>query len=119
MSDRFRGHVCLITGAASGIGRATAKTMAAQGASLAIQDINSNGLTETNALCGGDHLAEVFDVSSSEDCGKFVGATMGRFRRLDHVFNCAGVNPNAYALTDTTDAYWDKLVNTNLKGANT
>jgi NAD(P)-dependent dehydrogenase (short-subunit alcohol dehydrogenase family) len=56
------------------------------------------------------------DVSSSEACNNFIDATVTHYKRLDHVFNCAGVNPTAYALTDTTDAYWDKLVNTNLKG---
>ena len=116
MAYIFDGHVCLITGAASGIGRATAVKMASLGASLAIQDINFEGLTETNSLCGGGHLAEIFDVGSSEACNNLVLATVSRFGRLDHVFNCAGVNPTAYALAETTDEYWDKLVNTNLKG---
>ncbi|KAK3697210.1 hypothetical protein LTR37_017611 [Vermiconidia calcicola] len=116
MSYRFDDRVVLITGSASGIGRATAQKLASLGARLALSDINADGLAETDRLCGGGHLTQVFDVGSSEACNDFVAITVERLGRLDHVFNCAGVNPTAYALTDTTDAYWDKLVNTNLKG---
>ncbi|KAH9842145.1 short-chain dehydrogenase like protein [Teratosphaeria destructans] len=116
MAKRFEGKVCLITGAASGIGRATAEKMAALGAQLALADINLEGLTETNERCGGSHLFQSFDVGVSRACNDFITATLSRFNRLDHVFNCAGVNPTAYALTDTTDEYFDKLTNTNLRG---
>jgi NAD(P)-dependent dehydrogenase (short-subunit alcohol dehydrogenase family) len=47
---------------------------------------------------------------------KFVDDTVRKFGRLDGVFNCAGVNPTSIPLEDTTDEYWDKLVDTNLKG---
>ena len=116
MSYRFDDKVVVITGAASGIGRATARKMASLGAKLALSDINQGWLTETNEVCGGGHLTEVFDVGSSDACNTFLAAVISHFGRLDHVFNCAGVNPTAYALTDTTDAYWDKLMNTNLRG---
>ena len=116
MSYRFDAKVCLITGAASGIGRATAQKMASLGARLALSDINLEGLKETNRLCGGQHLEKMFDVGSSEACNAFVSAVIDRLHGLDHVFNCAGVNPTAYALTDTTDEYYDKLMNTNVRG---
>ncbi|KAK4539532.1 hypothetical protein LTR36_010877 [Oleoguttula mirabilis] len=116
MSYRFDGKVCLITGAASGIGRATAQKMASLGAKLALSDINSGGLAETNALCGGEHMIEIVDVGSSQACNDSVSATVTRLGRLDFLFNCAGVNPTAYALTETTDAYYDKLMNANLRG---
>lgn len=61
-------------------------------------------------------MAEVFDVASAASCEAFLIATISTLGRLDFVFNCAGVNPTAYALTDTSDEYWDKLVNTNLRG---
>lgn len=116
MSYRFDGKVCLITGAASGIGRATALKMASLGAHLALCDIDADGLGETNNICGGSHLIAVVDVGDGDACYEFLDTVTERMDTLNFVFNCAGVNPTAYALTQTTDAYWDKLMNTNLKG---
>ncbi|KAF2169789.1 hypothetical protein M409DRAFT_52290 [Zasmidium cellare ATCC 36951] len=114
--SRFTGKVTLITGAASGIGRATAHKLASQGSLLALQDINEAGLQETNNLCGGKHYTETFSVADPAKCTTFVQNTLRTLHRIDHVFNCAGVNPTAYALTETTDAYFSTLVDTNLKG---
>ena len=116
MSYRFDGNVCLITGAASGIGRATALKMASLGASLSLSDINVDGLAETDKLCGGGHYTEKLDVGSSQACNAHVATTVSRLGHLEFVFNCAGVNPTAFALTDTTDDYYNKLTNTNLRG---
>jgi NAD(P)-dependent dehydrogenase (short-subunit alcohol dehydrogenase family) len=116
MAYRFDGKVCLITGAASGIGRATALKMSSLGARLALSDINQGGLNETNTLCGGHHLLQVFDVGSSSACNTFIETIIKDLGRLDFVFNCAGVNPTAYELTETTDEYYDLLMNTNLRG---
>jgi NAD(P)-dependent dehydrogenase (short-subunit alcohol dehydrogenase family) len=116
MAYQFDGQVCLITGAASGIGRATAQKMASLGARLALSDINKAGLDETNELCGGKHLAGLLDVSSSSDANQHIERVVSQLGRLDFVFNCAGVNPTAYELTETTDEYYDKLMNTNLRG---
>jgi len=116
MAHDFTGKVCLITGAASGIGRATALKMASLSATLALSDINQPGLEETTTMCEGSPMTEVFDVGRSAACDAFVDSVMAKFGRLDFVFNCAGVNPTAYALTETTDAYYDKLMDTNLRG---
>ncbi|KAF2738584.1 NAD(P)-binding protein [Polyplosphaeria fusca] len=118
MPLQFQDRVVLITGAGSGIGRATAVKMASLGASLALCDINYDNLESTSKLCGATtpkHLDDV-DVSSNQEVRKFVDATATKLGRIDHVFNCAGVNPTSIPLEDTTDEYWDKLVNTNLKG---
>lgn len=118
-SKRFEGKIALITGAASGIGRATAIKLASQGAYLSLSDINESGLQETQALCSGRSTSfyiSVVDVGSSTACDKLVESAVRHFKSLDFVFNCAGVNPTAYPLIRTTDEYWDKLINTNLKG---
>ena len=61
-------------------------------------------------------MTQAFDVGSTERCKEFIAAVYDHFKRIDNVFNCAGVNPTAYDLESVTDEYWDKLVNTNLKG---
>ncbi|TKA67666.1 hypothetical protein B0A49_08062 [Cryomyces minteri] len=116
MSYRFDSKAVLITGGASGIGRATAQKLSSLGANLALCDISAKGLEETNKLCGGGHLTSIVDVGSTEEVNKFVGDVVAHFGKLDHVFNCAGVNPTSYDLETSSDEYWDKLVNTNLKG---
>lgn len=78
-------------------------------------------MRETHRLCGGasqEHYAGKLDVSSKDEVEASIAAVLAHFpgRRIDHVFNCAGVNPTSYALTDTTDAYWALLVDVNLKG---
>ena len=116
MAQTFKDKVVLITGASSGIGRATAKKMASLGAKLSLQDIQKHTLIETNSICGGSHLTSAFDVGKTTECNQFVSDTIKQYGTIDHIFNCAGVNPTSYPLEDTTDEYWDKLVNTNLKG---
>ncbi|KZT65517.1 NAD(P)-binding protein [Daedalea quercina L-15889] len=117
MSSRLEGKVVLITGGGSGIGQATAIELAKLGAHLAITDVNLEGAHDTYRLCGGKpHYCGVMDVSSKADVELRVSEIVAGLGRLDHVFNCAGINPTSYPLTDTTDEYWDKLVNVNLKG---
>jgi len=116
MSD-LTGKVIVITGAASGIGLATATKLASMGAHLALADIvdipheKIPTITEDQVL-----LMLLVDVSSSESCDKFVRDVLNDLGKIDHVFNCAGVNPTAYNLVDTTDDYFYKLIDTNLFG---
>ncbi|KAI8957065.1 3-oxoacyl-reductase [Daldinia sp. FL1419] len=123
MSSSLSGKVILLTGAASGIGRGTAIKLHSLGAILAITDINEAGITETLALCagaGGDnaghHSTHALDVSNSAEVEQRVAEVVKSHGHIDHVFNCAGVNPIAMSLADTSEAYFDKLVGVNLKG---
>ncbi len=115
MAYDFNGKVCLITGAGSGIGRAAAIKMANLGAEVILTDVNENGLTETAHACNTDSM-DILDVRSSKACEAVIDAAVSRHEGLDFVFNCAGVNPTAYPLTETTDEYWQLLMDTNLKG---
>jgi len=87
----------VITGAASGIGRALAVQLAAEGCALAIADVNDTGLKETANLVKGagvDVMTAKLDVSSEKDVNKFAAAVVKRFGSVDIVINNAGVNHN-------------------------
>lgn len=113
----FKDQVIIISGAASGIGQATAIKLASFGATLALSDVNETALVETSKECNGDrHTTFRCDVSDVESCNRHVEEVVKLHGRLDHVFNCAGVNPTAYDLADVTDDYYDKILNTNLRG---
>ena len=90
--------------------------MASLGASIALCDINLSSLQSVADACPTPSLIQKVDVGSTEQVKSFVDATVQKFGRIDHVFNCAGVNPTSIPLEETSDEYWDKLVNTNLKG---
>jgi len=113
----FENKVILITGAGSGIGRGISIKLAQLGAALALTDINSASLNETLDLCTQrDHFTSAFDVGSPEACNSFIPAIISRYGRIDHIFNCAGINGVYQSTVDVTDAYWDKMFNTNIKG---
>ncbi|KAK9769968.1 hypothetical protein SCAR479_13358 [Seiridium cardinale] len=118
MSGKFVGKVFIVTGAASGIGRATAIKLAAEGASLSLCDINEDAVSRVvkELATAGKHTYFQCDVGSSTRCEAAVRHTLSELGRIDFVFNCAGINPTALAITDTTDDYFDKLINTNLRG---
>jgi NAD(P)-dependent dehydrogenase (short-subunit alcohol dehydrogenase family) len=90
--------------------------MASLGASLSLCDINVSALENLATDITTPIYTHQVDVGSTDQVKSFVAATMEKFGRIDHVFNCAGVNPTSIPLEDTPDEYWDKLVNTNLKG---
>jgi NAD(P)-dependent dehydrogenase (short-subunit alcohol dehydrogenase family) len=117
MAQTFKAKVILITGAASGIGRGTAIKLSSRGATLALLDINDASLKETLSLCSGDsHTTFAFDVGSTEDVNASIEEVMRIYGQIDHIFNCAGINPTTLSTADITDDYWNKLINTNLKG---
>ena len=92
--SRVAGKVALVTGAGSGIGRATAIAFAAEGAKVVLADINTAGNAETARLVGEhdeQHLALTCDVISSSDIQAVIEQTVDEFGRLDIAFNNAGI----------------------------
>jgi NAD(P)-dependent dehydrogenase (short-subunit alcohol dehydrogenase family) len=109
-------RVALITGAASGQGRAAAQLFAAHGASVVVVDVNEDGADETAALVekdGGTAIAVCADVSRRPDCDAMVAAAIDAYGRLDVLYNNAAIQMSG-RLAETTEAMWDITIATNL-----
>jgi 3-oxoacyl-[acyl-carrier protein] reductase len=111
----MEGKVAVVTGGASGIGRATAVQLAEAGAAVVVGDVDEAGLDATVALCSGRALAVPTDVTSSASVDALVAAAIGRFRRLDVMANIAGIIALA-PLAELTEDDLDRVMAVNLKG---
>jgi NAD(P)-dependent dehydrogenase (short-subunit alcohol dehydrogenase family) len=114
------GKAAFVTGAASGIGRATALAFAREGASVAVSDISEQNVRDTARMIqesGGRALAVACDVTRSEDVKAALDQTIETFGRLDVAFNNAGVENEVKAMADVTEEEWDRIVAINLRGA--
>lgn len=117
--DRFDGKVALITGAASGIGRASAKAFAREGARILVADIDREGGMETvEAIraAGGEARFAQTDVAVSESVQAAVAAAVEGFGRLDYAHNNAGVVGAGCKLADMPEATWDRGIGVMLTG---
>ena len=115
---RFENKVVLITGAAPGIGRATAERLASEGASLFLVDVSKEGLEETAKRCataGAAVEGTPCDVSREEQVNDAVARCLDRFGRLDVLVNVAGILLLAHT-HETTLAQWQKILDVNLTG---
>jgi len=112
----LQGRVALITGAATGIGRATALAMAAEGADVAAADIAEAAARETAAATTGVRtLALGVDVRDIGSIDAMVAKTVAELGRVDIIVNCAGVTRAAYIM-DLTPEDWDNMHSVNARG---
>jgi len=114
----FDGKVALVTGGATGIGRAAALRYAAEGASIAVVDINAEEGQQTVKMAeadGGKALFVAADMTSSTDIKDMVTHTISEFGRLDVAFNNAGTPGGFTNAVDCTEDEWDTVMSLNLK----
>jgi NAD(P)-dependent dehydrogenase (short-subunit alcohol dehydrogenase family) len=117
VAGRIAGKVALITGGASGIGRATAMLFAREGAAIAIGDVNSDdgqSVADEIIAAGGRAFFEAMDVTRSADCARFVERAIREFGRIDILFNNAGIIRRATVL-DLREDDWDRVMAVNVK----
>ncbi|KAJ9630058.1 hypothetical protein H2204_008713 [Knufia peltigerae] len=115
--------VVTITGAASGIGRATAKLLTAKGYIVSIADRNSGGLAETFKSLqdaglphGVKHLATTIDVTNSQQVNAWINKTLEEYGRIDAAANIAGILYDDRLLKDETDERFMNTMNVNVNG---
>jgi len=119
MAGLLESKVALVTGAASGIGKAAAIAFARKGAKVAIVDANAKGAEETAALLnanGGNAIGLACDVRAESQVESMVAQVVRRYGRLDCAFNNAGVGPTRKRLAELTMEEWNGVIAINLTG---
>ncbi len=115
---RLQNKVALITGGTSGIGEATALLFAKEGAKIAITGRNQkrgHAVTEQILKDGGEAIFVRTDVRKADECRRVVAETVSAFKRLDILFNNAGIF-YPHTVLDCTEEEWDLQIDVNLKG---
>jgi NAD(P)-dependent dehydrogenase (short-subunit alcohol dehydrogenase family) len=116
---RLRGKIALVTGAGSGIGRASARRFAAEGARVALAEISPSGGDVEREIRdeGGEALFCQTDVTDEGSVARAVAALLSRWGRLDVLFNCAGGSrPDDGPVTEASPEVWDQALGVDLLG---
>lgn len=119
MNMKFSGQVALVTGAAAGIGRATALAFAEQGLKVVLADVDENGIQAGAAAirdAGGEAIAVRCDVTRDEQVRALVEQTLAQYGRLDYAFNNAGIEIEQGRLAEGSEAEFDAIMGVNVKG---
>lgn len=120
INGRLEGKVAIITGAASGIGRATAVLFAREGARVVIADVQEEGLEETLSLVkgeGGDGIMRKVDVSSEEQVKGLIALAIDTYAQVDIVCNNAGTTGELCSIEEEDGKDWLKVYSVNVLGS--
>ncbi|MEV0318572.1 SDR family NAD(P)-dependent oxidoreductase [Streptomyces sp. NPDC050658] len=116
-TQNFTDHAVVVTGAGSGIGRATALAFAGEGAKVLVADLNAEGAARTAAgieAGGGTAVAVVGDLSEQRVVDEVVATALKAFGGIDVLVNNAGIMDSMSAAADVTDAEWERVLRINL-----
>jgi len=119
MGSKLKGKPAIVTGSATGIGKATAVLFAKEGAQVVVSDVDEiGGRQVANAITsdGGEAIFVPADVSRAEDVERLVDTAVRTFGRLDVLVNNAAVYRGDGGLLSVPDEIWDKVIAVNLKG---
>lgn len=119
MANWFVGKVALVTGAGSGIGRASAQKFAQEGAKVIVADIVAEGGKETVRLireAGGEATFVKTDVSQAREVEALISSTVEIYGRLDCAHNNAGIEGSSAPIAESSEADFDRVISINLKG---
>lgn len=117
--DQFKGQVILIIGAATGMGKATARLFGGMGAKVVITDVSpkvNDTFAEVQKETGCDGFSLIADVTKFDDCKNAVAKTVEKYGRIDALVNCAGVIQVANDIELMPEEEWDRVLDINLKG---
>ncbi len=112
---RLKGQVAIVTGAASGFGAEISRRYVAEGAKVAVADMNEEGAKKVAAELGANAFAIKCDVTKRADIDALVAATIKNFGTLDIVVNNAGYTHKNQPLLETDEATFDRVVDVNFK----
>jgi meso-butanediol dehydrogenase/(S,S)-butanediol dehydrogenase/diacetyl reductase len=116
--DRFKDKVIVVTGAAEGIGQATAMRFAEEGATLALADLSADAMAATaksaEAAAGSEVVEAALDVTDAAAVGAFIGSVIERHGRIDGLVNNAGTMIGG-TIDELEDAAWERVMDVNAK----
>ena len=115
----YHGYIALVTGAAQGMGLATAKAFAQSGASVVLSDVNLDALqiaTDQITKDGGKAISIQCDVSKEEQVKEMIEQTISKFGKLDVAYNNAGINTLEIEIADLSRADYDRIISINQNG---
>ena len=115
---KIDGKVAIVTGAASGIGKATAKMLASYGAKVVIADVNTEGVKVVNQISsnGGNALFVHCDVSTDSEINELIEKTIQNFGTIDILVNNAGIGADTKPFENIANDEWERMIKIDLTG---